>query len=215
MDKSDLHDINTPDGGASEEALARGHESEHSARIVPIAASSIGLLVLVGLVLWALVGFFNLLAGRYDGGADSPWADYREVPPSPRLQIDPAIDLYTMHEQENQRLYNYGWVNEQQGRVHIPITEAMRLVAERGLPVLPATDTLRPDSVLIPTESGYRTVRLYPERPGRPAPTFLGSSPEPYTPLPTYRRILGDAPLYLGRPDTIMSTPLPDSLSPR
>lgn len=39
--------------------------------------------------------------------------------------------------QENQ-LNSYGWVDEKAGVAHIPIEHAMDLIAQRGLPVLPA-----------------------------------------------------------------------------
>ncbi len=39
--------------------------------------------------------------------------------------------------QENQ-LNSYGWVDEKAGVAHIPIDQAMQLIVQRGLPVLPA-----------------------------------------------------------------------------
>jgi len=42
--------------------------------------------------------------------------------------------------QENQ-LNSYGWVDEKAGVAHIPIEQAMKLIEQRGLPVLP------PDSI--------------------------------------------------------------------
>jgi len=40
-------------------------------------------------------------------------------------------------QQENQ-LNSYGWVDEKAGVAHIPIEQAMDLIVQRGLPVLPA-----------------------------------------------------------------------------
>jgi hypothetical protein len=37
-------------------------------------------------------------------------------------------------EQENKRLTTYGWVDPKVGVVRIPVEEAMKLLAERGLP---------------------------------------------------------------------------------
>jgi hypothetical protein len=56
-------------------------------------------------------------------------------PPLPRLQELPTLDLETLHKNESGVLTSYGWVDPQGGVVRIPIDEAMRLVAVRGLPV--------------------------------------------------------------------------------
>jgi hypothetical protein len=37
-------------------------------------------------------------------------------------------------EQENKRLTTYGWVDPKSGVVRIPVDQAMKLLAERGLP---------------------------------------------------------------------------------
>jgi len=59
-------------------------------------------------------------------------------PPEPRLQEDPFADLIALHAEEDTVLGSYGWVDRKAGVVRIPIQEAMRIVAERGLPVRPA-----------------------------------------------------------------------------
>jgi hypothetical protein len=61
-------------------------------------------------------------------------------PPEPRLQEDPFADLIALHAEEDTVLGSYGWVDRQAGVVRIPIREAMRIVAERGLPVRPAPE---------------------------------------------------------------------------
>lgn len=55
--------------------------------------------------------------------------------PLPRLQARPAEDLARYRSEQQQFLHGYGWMDQQAGVVHIDIDEAMRLVAERGLPV--------------------------------------------------------------------------------
>lgn len=57
------------------------------------------------------------------------------APPPPLLQTAPAKDLAEFRAQEDQVLASYGWVDKEQKVARIPIEEAMRLVAERGLPV--------------------------------------------------------------------------------
>ena len=56
-------------------------------------------------------------------------------PPLPRLQEVPPLDLVALRKSEDAALSSYGWADPSAGVVRIPIDEAMRLVAERGLPV--------------------------------------------------------------------------------
>jgi len=57
-----------------------------------------------------------------------------EQPPLPRLQQRPAEDMRAYRDEQRSVLESYGWVDRNAGVVHIPIEEAMRLLAERGLP---------------------------------------------------------------------------------
>ena len=53
-------------------------------------------------------------------------------PPTPRLQTQPFKDVWQLKSGEIERLTSYGWVDQGTGVVHIPIDDAMRVVAERG-----------------------------------------------------------------------------------
>lgn len=53
-------------------------------------------------------------------------------PPTPRLQTQPFKDVWQLKQGQVERLTSYGWVDQGTGVVHIPIDEAMRIVAERG-----------------------------------------------------------------------------------
>jgi hypothetical protein len=60
--------------------------------------------------------------------------------PTPRLQTDDGYQEITdMHAKEDLLLDNYSYVDQGKGTVRIPIERAMELIAERGLPVAPAT----------------------------------------------------------------------------
>jgi len=101
------------------------------------------LLALATLVASALVLFlFRWLAEREARGdaPPPPMASSLEpgrLPPAPRLQTLPAQDLAASRAEEEGVLTTYGWVDERAGTVHIPIEEAMRLLAQRGEPALP------------------------------------------------------------------------------
>jgi hypothetical protein len=53
-------------------------------------------------------------------------------PPMPRLQTQPFKDVYQLKQEQREKLSSYGWVDQGTGVVHIPIEDAMRLVAERN-----------------------------------------------------------------------------------
>lgn len=50
-------------------------------------------------------------------------------------------DVANLHAREDLLLDHYTWVNQQQGAVRIPIGEAMQIIAQRGLPVVPGGPT--------------------------------------------------------------------------
>lgn len=72
------------------------------------------------------------------------------LPPEPRLQVNPREDLRSLRAGEDATLDTYGWVDQQNGVVRIPIEEAMKLLAERGLPVQQSA----PSPPAGPTSSG-------------------------------------------------------------
>jgi hypothetical protein len=53
-------------------------------------------------------------------------------PPTPRLQTQPFKDVYQLRVGQIEKLTSYGWVDQGTGVVHIPIDDAMRIVAEQG-----------------------------------------------------------------------------------
>ena len=57
--------------------------------------------------------------------------------PQPRLEEDERTELNDFRYGEEQQLNSYGWIDQSAGVVHIPITRAMQLIAERGLPTTP------------------------------------------------------------------------------
>jgi hypothetical protein len=70
-------------------------------------------------------------------------ADLR--PPAPRLQVTPSRDLWTFRSREDAVLGSYAWVDKDRGIVRIPIEEAMRIAAERGIPTFSAPEAVAPE----------------------------------------------------------------------
>lgn len=54
--------------------------------------------------------------------------------PRPQLEIDERTELNQIRLNEEQTLASYGWVDQKDGVVRIPIERAMDLIAQRGLP---------------------------------------------------------------------------------
>jgi hypothetical protein len=56
---------------------------------------------------------------------------------APQLEITPREDLQRFERSETQLEQSYGWTDRSKGAVRIPISRAMQLLAERGLPGWP------------------------------------------------------------------------------
>ena len=100
--------------------------------------------VIVHLLVWVLFGY---LSGRETrlGAREHPLALTREtqLPPEPRLQINPREDLRDLRAHEDEVLTSYGWVDKNTGVVRIPIEEAMKIVVQKGLPAREPTSDRR------------------------------------------------------------------------
>ena len=63
----------------------------------------------------------------------------QQLPPEPRLQGAPGHqasaleDLREMRRREDEILGSYGWVDQPNGIVHIPIQDAKKLILEKGI----------------------------------------------------------------------------------
>ena len=89
----------------------------------------------VSLSMWLLFKFF---AGHQKlGPPASPFAQGQPMPAPdvPRLQVTPREDLERLFSQQRSTLNSYGWVDQKSGVVRIPISRAMDLLLQRGLPV--------------------------------------------------------------------------------
>lgn len=81
-------------------------------------------------------------------------AQGERLPPAPRLQQNPRNELYDYRRDEQGLLEGYGWMNKDEGVVHIPIEEAMRLTVARGALSSGAGDNgQRETPGLMPTDS--------------------------------------------------------------
>lgn len=88
---------------------------------------------LVQLGLAELLRYFQADARRHDP-QQSPLVESGSRPPAPRLQEHPLRDYQELVTVQEEKLGSYGWNDRRKKTVHIPITRAMDLIVERGMP---------------------------------------------------------------------------------
>lgn len=123
----------------SSETLRQGNEGyeKSDAEIKVVIQFLAGLAVLLVVVMLLMTGFYDFLEfkfGRTDAEV-SPLVDMKQIPPSPRLQANPAEELVLVRGWEEERLNTYRWIDEEMGTFRIPIERAMQIISEIGLPV--------------------------------------------------------------------------------
>jgi len=112
--------------------------------------------VLIYYIMWGMFHFLNAYNRKNEPAAnpmvqaeqdtrepDAPNTNQkiqREFP-EPRLEDNERTELAPFRYQEEQTLNSYGWVDQNAGVAHIPITKAMDLIAQRGLPTTPQSVT--------------------------------------------------------------------------
>ena len=114
------------------------HHETSDASVGAVFAFGVGLMIMGVVILFLVWLLFGYLKGpdAGSGAREFPLAleQQNRLPPEPRLQRNPRQDLIDMRAKEDTKLNTYGWVDKPGGVVRIPISEAMRLTVERGLP---------------------------------------------------------------------------------
>jgi hypothetical protein len=112
-----------------------GHE-ETDAKARPLllfGAILAAIILAVALLMWITFKYF---ANEQSLGAPpTPFALGRLLPPEPRLQPDPRVDLNRLRTQQQDAISSYGWVNPTDGVIRIPVDRAMDRLVEKGLTV--------------------------------------------------------------------------------
>lgn len=111
--------------------------------------ASIRGLLLFGLFLAAVLVFvffsmkwtFDWLSAESPRGEPAaPFAQGRPLPSGPRLQANPHMDLRSYCAGQIEELNTYGWLDKNNGVVHIPIDRAMDIVMQQGFPSRPQSE---------------------------------------------------------------------------
>jgi hypothetical protein len=131
MDKPHNHSAATP-GYETRDANAGG--------VLKFLLVLGAVLVAAGLVCW---GLFHYYSGHAvdQAATDSPFADTRQLPMGPQLQVNPREDWLKFREEQQQALETYAWENRSAGTARVPIEVAMDLLVKKGVPVQDATET--------------------------------------------------------------------------
>jgi hypothetical protein len=99
-----------------------------------------GFLVVLGIVLvftallcWGLFKYFSVRYAHREPA--SPFAETRQLPSGPQLQVSPRQDLLRFRAEQERSLESYSWENREDGTVRVPIERAMDMLLKQGLPV--------------------------------------------------------------------------------
>jgi hypothetical protein len=99
------------------------------------------ILVAVFLSMWWM--FFYFAKSQQLGPPASPFENpqnARILPPQPRLQVQPHLDLQSYCDAQMKELNSYAMVDPSNDVVRIPVDRAMNLILQRGLPSRPAAN---------------------------------------------------------------------------
>jgi hypothetical protein len=117
------------------------------------AVSSFGIGLALGIVVvaFAMWGLFEWFYAREDM-ANKPvppavLTESPQLPPEPRLQAVPKLDLKALRESEDSVLQSSAWVDPDHGIARIPIADAIKIVAAKGLPSKPSANLPNPEGV--------------------------------------------------------------------
>lgn len=123
------------------EVLHAGHETRdvNIRALLWLAIGTIAGVILVSAGLWLLLRQYQATAKRSEPPV-SPLAGKKFDPPGPRLQNTPILDYENFRNQQEQGLTTYAWIDKEKGVVRIPVSRAMDLILERGLPMPEAAE---------------------------------------------------------------------------
>jgi hypothetical protein len=105
------------------------------------------LLVVIGAVV-SIFLFKSWVATSPTSNTSYAFETDQTPPPEPVIQANPAQDLILFRKAEDQKLNTYGWVDRSAGIVHIPVSLALKLTAQKGLPLS------KPMAKAIPAQKG-------------------------------------------------------------
>jgi hypothetical protein len=132
------HNPSDPDDLTENPRVAYEHGD---ADVFTISKYGIGLafgVLIAASAMWGLFAWFQAQDRAEVNNVPKSVLDARpKLPPSPRLQATPKLDLREFRAAEDRMLGSYGWVDPARQIVRIPIEQAMAAVVKKGLPSKP------------------------------------------------------------------------------
>jgi hypothetical protein len=153
--KHDPHDPHDPHHHDVAEEVNPHVAYEHGDADVFTVSKYTGALVIGILIaasaMYGLLNYFNGEANKDEAPISQVIRDQRpKLPPEPRLQATPKQYIKDLRKAEDDQIKSYGWIDQKNGIVRIPIEVAIDEVAKAGLPSRP----VKTDDGL--DQNGYR-----------------------------------------------------------
>lgn len=102
------------------------------------------LTVLVMISIWLSLELFSYFeehsVAKKFGALQTTEEGGQGLPPVPRLQDKPTLEMVQLRSMEEEILSNYGWVDKKAGIVHVPIERAMDMLAQSPPPSREASE---------------------------------------------------------------------------
>lgn len=109
-----------------------GHEqSEVSVRLIVVSLAFLA--VATFFVLLLVTGIFRYFYASYSTAEATKLAQ-PVIPPRPRIEVAPYMELQQLRAHEDHILSTYAWVDKDGGKVRVPIDRAIDMLAAKGLP---------------------------------------------------------------------------------
>ena len=121
--------------GASPSSNGPGYETQDvKGKLVfwSLAVLTVITIACVFVAAWMFVEFQQKLPSTAKAVPSLTGTD-RVLPPEPRLQAIPPLDLAKYQAEQKEATTSYGWVDKTSQKIHIPIELAIDLTAQRGL----------------------------------------------------------------------------------
>lgn len=131
------------------EGVAHETSDVHVKAIVAFAGIIAAVTIVSAVIVWGLFNVLESQAAARDPKMSPLAVPATQMPRSttaspffggaqqPQLVTNEPAVLRTLRQSEDKSLHEYGWVDQKTGVAHVPIDQAKKLLAERGLPARP------------------------------------------------------------------------------
>ncbi len=160
------HGVHGDDDPMNNPDVAHEDSDIDVATVLKAAAGLLLTVVVCAVIVRVIFGEFTREAAARDPKLSPLARPAGQLPPGPRLIEREPEALATFHAEEMKQLDGYGWVNQLGGVAHIPIADAKKLLASRGLPVRASASGDASEGTHRPAygeASGGRTIKSQPQ----------------------------------------------------